>query len=88
MDLTDVHSFVKSLDGLNMINEESSNMLVDYIVDNGYDAEDLAKQVGLPKATSLLCRLCCVEGTTIKNQNFIVHLEDFIVENLAQFTRH
>ena len=43
MNLIDLHSFVKSLDGLNMINEESANMLVDYFVDNGYDAEDLDK---------------------------------------------
>ena len=43
LDLDDVHSFVKSIDGLSMINEESSSMIIDYLVNNGYDAEDYAQ---------------------------------------------
>jgi hypothetical protein len=38
-----MHSYVKSLDGLGMIDENSANMLIDYIVNAGYDGEDLAK---------------------------------------------
>lgn len=88
MDLEDMHSFVKSIDGLNMINSDSANMLIDYLVNNGFDAEDFAKQLGLPRATSLLCRLCPSPDIHIKNPNFLVHIEDFILQNIPLFTRH
>lgn len=88
MSLDDVHSFVKSIDGLDMLEEESINMIIDYVVDKGYDGEDFAKQLGLARGTSLICRLLSVEPNKIQSPNFIVHVEDFVRDNLTTFTRH
>ncbi len=46
--------------------------LVTYIVDQGYDAEDLLSQLGLTKAVSTLHRLLFSHADKLNNANFIV----------------
>lgn len=86
--LPEVQSAVKSLDGLGLISDDSANLFVDYLVNKGYDADDYANILGLAKGTSLIHRLCCANevGNKIKSTHFIVHIEEFIRENLKKFT--
>ena len=38
--LKDIHEFVKALYAIDFINDDSMNMLINYLVDRGYDSED------------------------------------------------
>lgn len=55
--LEDIHQMIKSMDELNLITEELSNNIINYLVESGYDEEDYATVLGLPRGTSLICRL-------------------------------
>lgn len=90
-DILEIHSIVKSLDGLGMLaSEDSVNLIVDYIVNKGYDSEDYAAVLGLARATSLLHRLTAssteVDANKIKSMHFVVHFEDFVRDNLKRFS--
>jgi hypothetical protein len=58
--LFDVHSFIKSLDALDILTEDAATNIISYLVESGYDDEDYSSQLGVAKGTSLLCRLLSV----------------------------
>jgi hypothetical protein len=80
--LEDVHSFVKSLSSMEALQPELCSHLVNYLVDLGYDADDLTANLGLKKSTGLIYRLFIQDPAAINNPNFLVHVEDFIRSNL------
>jgi hypothetical protein len=87
MVLPDIHSLVKSLYTLDLINEDIMNMIITYMVEQGYDADDYASLLGLSKASSLIHRLCVSNADKITNVNFQVHLEEFVRNNMKSLTK-
>ena len=85
--LPEVSNLIKSLYGLDTISPELMELLINYLVDQGYDAEDFANILGIPKACSLIHRLCVSAPDKIQNNNFLVHVDDFIRENLPAMSK-
>jgi hypothetical protein len=63
------------------------NILIEYFVDSGYDADDLREFLGIAKAASFIHRLCSGNPSKIENNNFLVHVEEFIRDNIESFTK-
>jgi hypothetical protein len=78
---------VKSFYALDIITEELMDLIITYIVDKGVDAEDFANILGITKACSFIHRLCVNNPDKIENNNFLVHVEEFIRENLESFSQ-
>ena len=56
--LPEVSNLIKSLYALDTISPEMMELLINYLVDQGYDAEDFVNILGIPKSCSLIHRLC------------------------------
>lgn len=84
--LEELASLIKSLYALDTISPELMEALINYIVDQGYDADDFTNVLGVPKASSMIHRLCVNNSDKITNNNFLVHVEEFIRENLTQMS--
>jgi hypothetical protein len=85
--LQEISIIIKYLYALDAISSDLMEVFISYLVEQGYDAEDFANILGVSKASSLIHRLCIGEPDKITNNNFLVHVEEFIRENLKQFTK-
>lgn len=85
--LPEVSILIKSIYAIDTMTPEIMELLINYIVDQGYDAEDFTSILGISKASSLIHRLCWVHAGKIANNNFLVHVEEFIRENLTHFSK-
>lgn len=82
--LVDAYLFVKSLYILDLSGEENFNQIVNYLVDRGYDADDYNEILGVKSGLNLIYRIVKM-NPKLTNNNFIVHIQDFIERNIEQF---
>lgn len=59
-------------------------MLIDYIVEKGYDDEDYKNDLGINKGSKLIHFLLS-NSPNYDNSNFLVHVESFITDYLKVF---
>ena len=85
--LPEVSNLTKSLYALDIISQEMMELLINYLVDQGYDAEDFTSILGIPKSCSLIHRLCVSYPDQIENNNFLVHVDEFIRDNIKNLSK-
>jgi len=85
LDMNDVYSILKSLNNMGGLEDiQFYNKVIDYLVDKGYDEDDMREVLGLQRGSKLV--LFLLKGNTnLQNNNFLVHVESFIQDNLKQF---
>jgi hypothetical protein len=56
--LPEVSILIKSIYAIDTMTPEIMELLINYLVDQGYDAEDFTNILGIAKGSSIIHRLC------------------------------
>lgn len=84
LDMKDIYYLVKSLFSVQISLPQIYQTIADYMVERGYDDEDLAA-LGVNRGASLVYNLV-IANPQLNNLNFIVHVQNFVRENIDEFS--